>query len=73
MFDHHNWKTRDNQRNVNGVTILYKMILSRVVINLTFILSHNCLPTQLMDGMFPDMTPHGMSLYDRVASKQIIK
>ena len=34
MFDHHNWKTRDNQRNVNGVTILYKMILSRVVINL---------------------------------------
>ena len=31
---HQNWKTRNNQRNVNWVTILYKMIHNRVVIDL---------------------------------------
>lgn len=36
---------------------------------LAFTLSHIWLPTQKMNVIFPDMTPHGMLLYVRVSEK----
>ena len=40
---------------------------------LTFSLSHNWLPTQNMNVMFPDTSPRGMSLYVRISPITILK